>query len=141
MDWYKRIGITGAGGFIGKRLAETLSERYDLTLFLSNTKFQLKNSKSVVKDLFKCSEKDFEDLDVLIHLAGSPFGKDSEKSYNLTRKVLDCAIKAKVKEFYFASSYAVYGDRKTKARIGSELVPTDDYSLYKIFSEYLYFSL
>lgn len=137
MDGYKRVGITGAGGFIGKRLAETLSGEYDLTLFFNKEKFQLKNSRYIVKDLLTCDERDFEGLDILIHLAGSSFDKGSELGYNLTKRVLECAIKAKVKEFLFASSYAIYGNRKTKARVESQLIPTDDYSLYKIFSEYL----
>lgn len=54
-----------------------------------------------------------------------------------TKLILENCISASVDEFILASSYAVYGNRKTPANTNSELNPVDEYSLSKIMSEYL----
>ncbi len=138
MDGSKQIGITGAGGFIGQNLAKHLSKKYSLVLFDIKKSFDLPNSKWVLKDLNNCEVKDFEEIDLLIHFAGSPTNKDAfQKNFVLTKKVLNCCIKAKVKLFYFVSSYAVYGNRETPAKITSKRVSLDNYSLSKILAENL----
>ena len=85
MDGSKQIGITGAGGFIGQNLAKHLSKKYSLVLFDIKKSFDLPNSKWVLKDLNNCEVKDFEEIDLLIHFAGSPTNKDAfQKNFVLT---------------------------------------------------------
>lgn len=139
MDGFKTIGITGAGGFIGKELSDYLSKKgYNLILFSDQNFLNGDNLKYIKKDLNECSYKDFIGIDTLVHLAGTSFNKDAlVKNFELTDITLKNAIKANVKRFFLASSYAVYGDRKEPAEIKEELNPLDEYSLSKILSEYL----
>jgi nucleoside-diphosphate-sugar epimerase len=126
----KRIGITGAKGFIGKNLVDFLSGEYDIVQFPFDYPGR--------EDLFNYSEKDFANIDTIIHLAGTPRAKDSfKKNFELTKHILECSINAGCKNFYLASSYSVYGNRETPAGVGDELNPIDEYSLSKVLSEYL----
>lgn len=132
------IGITGVNGFIGGNFAKNLSKKYTLVLFGKRKSFDIPNSKWILKDLNNCKTKDFQKIDVLIHLAGSNTNIDAfQKNYILTKKILNSAINAKVKKIYFVSTYAVYGNRKTPADIHSKLAPSDDYAYSKMIAENL----
>lgn len=136
MDCFKVIGITGAEGFIGKNLARFLSEKHHLILFGEGKNYELKNSSWINKNLFLSSREDYEGLDLLIHLAGTPFSKDAlRKNFELTKHVLDKSMDGGVKNFVFASSYAVYGPRKNPATEKSKLNPFEDYSKSKVLCE------
>jgi len=139
MDGYKTIGITGAGGFIGKEFSNYLHQKnYKLVLFSEDEIIDDKSIKYIKKDLNQCSYEDFMGIDILFHLAGTSFNKDSlVKNFVLTDVTLKNAVKAHVKRFFLASSYAVYGNRKEPAKIKDELNPLDEYSLSKILAEYL----
>jgi len=139
MDGSKTIGITGAGGFIGKELSNYLyKKKYNLVLFSENEIIKDKDIKYIKKDLRKCSAEDFMGIDVLIHLAGTSFNKDAlEMNFNLTDITIKNSINAKIKKFFLASSYSVYGDRNIPANTDDSLNPLDDYALSKILSEYL----
>jgi nucleoside-diphosphate-sugar epimerase len=139
MDGFKTIGITGAEGFIGKEFSNYLhNKNYKLILFSEHEIIEDEGVRYVKKDLNECSYEDFIGIDVLFHLAGTSFNKESlAKNFLLTDVTLKNAVKAHVKRFFLASSYAVYGDRKEPAKVKDELNPLDEYSLSKILSEYL----
>jgi len=139
MDGFKTIGITGAGGFIGKEFSNYLyKQNYNLVLFTENEIIKDKNIKYIKKDLNKCSYEDFTGIDVLFHLAGTASNRDAlEKNFLLTEITLKNSILAHVKKFFLASSYAIYGDRKSPAKVNEELNPLDEYSLSKILAEYV----
>jgi nucleoside-diphosphate-sugar epimerase len=139
MDGFKTVGITGAGGFIGKEFSNYLhKKKYNLVLFSEEEIIEDKRVKYIKKDLNQCSREDFVGIDILFHLAGTSFNKDAiAKNFTLTDITLQNAINANVKRFFLASSYAVYGNREIPAKVKDELNPLDEYSLSKILSEYL----
>ena len=67
-----KVGITGAGGRIGRTLTEGLADKYELTLFIRNTQPDTARNLKIIKaDLSKEEEVKgiFEGLDAVIHLA------------------------------------------------------------------------
>lgn len=139
MDGLKKIGITGAGGFIGKEFSKYLyDKKYEIVLFSEEEIIKDKKIRYIKKDLNQCTPEDFFGIDTLFHLAGTSFNEEAlKKNFLLTQATLKNAIEANVKRFFLASSYAVYGDRKTPANIEDSLNPLDEYSLSKILSEYI----
>lgn len=139
MDGSKTIGITGAGGFIGKEFSKYLyNKNHKLILFSEEEIIEDRKIKYIKKDLNKCDYKDFIGIDVLFHFAGTSINEGAlEKNFKLTEITLNNSIRAGVKKFFLASSYAVYGPRKNPAKPRDELMPLDEYSLSKVLSEYL----
>ena len=140
MDGLRKIGITGAGGFIGKEFSKYLYKKgYDLILFSYEEIIKDESIRYIKKDLRECTVKDFRGIDVLFHFAGTSFNKDALTiNAELTNITLKKAIEANIKKFFLASSYAVYGNRNIPAKNNSDLNPSDEYSLSKIFSEYFF---
>lgn len=107
-----QVGITGAAGRIGKTLTEGLSERYELTLFIRETKPDTSLRLRIVKaDLSKVEEVKgiFEGLDAIIHLAANPnvqtpWGSVLTNNIVATYNVLEEARRAGVIKFVFAST-------------------------------------
>ncbi|HQJ56496.1 MAG TPA: NAD-dependent epimerase/dehydratase family protein [Caldisericia bacterium] len=138
MDGLKKIGITGAEGFIGKEFSNYLYKKgYKLTLFSYEEIIKDDSIKYIKKDLKDCIPEDFMGIDIIIHLAGTSMNKDALIiNPELTDITLKNSIAADIKKFFLISSYAVYGNRDNPARTDSDLKPSDEYSLSKIFSEY-----
>lgn len=107
-----KVGITGAGGRIGRTLTEGLADKYELTLFIRNTQPDTSRNLKVVKaDLSKEEEVKgiFEGLDAVIHLAANPSARapwESVLQDNIvaTYNVLEEARRAGVKRVIFAST-------------------------------------
>ncbi len=125
----KKIIITGATGFIGKKLCKALADRGDeVTIFTRNIESAKKDFpfiKSFVKWNYKNPDEwkfHIENKDAVIHLAGvnlfakrwnEDFKKQIIESRNLSTKNLvlsikDCKIKPEV--FISASGVGYYGD-------------------------------
>ncbi len=69
-----RVGITGAGGDMGRTLTEGLADKYELTLFFRNTRPDTSRNLKIVKvDLSKEEEVRgiFEGLDAVLHMAAN----------------------------------------------------------------------
>jgi len=107
-----KVGITGAGGRIGRILTEGLADNYELTLFIRNTQPDTSRNLKIVKaDLSKEGEVKgiFEGLDAVIHLAASPSTRtpwESVLQNNIvaTYNILEEARRAGVKRVIFAST-------------------------------------
>ena len=123
--------ITGVAGYIGLNLAEFFLKQnykvYGIDNFYSGDRKAIKKLKKKFKN-FIFYEKDIEKFkkkiksNNLIHLAAqssvqkSSFDPMETIKINILglRSVIDIAIKAKTKNFLFASSSAVYGDNGKK---------------------------
>ena len=119
-----KVGITGAGGRIGRTLTEGLADSYDLTLFIRNTQPNTKRKLKVVKADISNEEETkgiFKGLDAVIHLAASPSTQTPWKDVlanNIvaTYNVLEEARRAGVRRVIFASTnhvqdgYAMMGE-------------------------------
>ena len=107
-----KVGITGAGGRIGRTLTKGLADKYQLTLFIRNTQPDTERNLKIVKaDLAKEEEVKgiFEGLDAVIHLAAkastqSPWEIVLQDNIVATYNVLEEARRAGVKRVIFAST-------------------------------------
>lgn len=118
-----RILVTGSTGFIGSRLIdELLAHGHELNLLVVDKK-EVKDRhrrSSKIKifkvDILKDDLSDsFKNIEVVIHLAAvrHRWGVADEEyiriNEGLTGKLLDASKTAKIKQFIFCSSIAVYG--------------------------------
>ena len=128
----KRVIVTGAAGFIGSTLVDSLlfngievlgidnfstGRREFLYEAMANPKFEL-----LEEDLFLSDNlsKKFNGVDLVFHLAANAdvrFGpenptKDLEQNTIVTHRVLEAARIAGVKKFVFSSTGSVYGESK-----------------------------
>jgi UDP-glucose 4-epimerase len=135
---FKRVVVTGAAGFIGSNLVDSLLNQGVEVLgidnlstgkmeFLSdaliNPKFTL-----LKEDLYsgKVQPKVFAGIDAVFHLAANADvrfgpdhpGRDLEQNTIVTHKVLEVARIAGVKKFIFSSTGSVYGE--------AEVIPTPE---------------
>jgi UDP-glucose 4-epimerase len=138
----KRIGITGASGFIGKLLINKLdSLGYQITA-LSRSEATFPQNVSVVKgDLLddKSVKLFLKDSDVVIHLAARQLPPDNlffrenvEASFNLIKNIVDFPIK----HLIYLSTIAVYGDKGIKVITEKDSCnPTSPYGITKYLAE------
>ncbi len=110
----KRIAITGASGFIGRRALERLGESYEV----------LPVGR---KDLPQI-EKVLQGVDGVLHCAGKAGAWGSDQEYyeanvHLTRNLLVAAKKASVRRFINLSSPSIYFDYKNQFGLTEDYVP------------------
>lgn len=138
----KRIGITGASGFIGKLLVQQLLDQgYSVNaLMRSKTSFPT-DVKRVEGDLtdIKALNSFLQDIDILIHLAGrqlppeEQFFKDNVLA---TNALLNRAKNFPIKHLIFLSTVAVYADQEDKIHTEEEQCnPSTYYGLTKYLAE------
>jgi UDP-glucuronate 4-epimerase len=158
-----KILVTGACGFIGTNLCESLLEDgYHVTgvdAFTNNYPSSAKRANQKDLDKFKkynlieidllSSNLDaiLKGIDIVFHLAGQPsvhnsWGEDfqvySNRNIVLTQKLLDAAYKAKVIRFVNSSSSSVYGRvTSTPTRESDEKLPISPYGVTKLAAENL----
>lgn len=143
-DSLKRVAVTGAAGFIGSTLVDSLLQQGIEVLGIDNfstgriefLKDALNNPKFTLlkEDLYlgQNLSSAFVGMDAVFHLAANAdvrFGPDRpsvdlEQNTIATHKVLEAARIAGVKKFIFSSTGSVYGE--------SEAVPTPENAPFPI---------
>jgi nucleoside-diphosphate-sugar epimerase len=125
----KTIGITGATGFVGKRLLEYNKNKFSIVPLPLREK--------------KPGQIDLRGIDAVIHLAGKAhdMGRVDDSvyfdiNYELTKALADCAKRQDVKQFVYISSTKVYGD-DVRGILDEQSVcaPTDAYGASKLKAE------
>ena len=144
-----KILITGGGGYVGTELVKSLLKKnikikvVDIFWFPNKLK-KNKNLEIIKKDILKIEEKDFKEIDTIIHLASIANDPASNLDPKLTweisclgtMRLCELAKKNKVKKFIYASSGSVYGIKKeSSVHEDLDLVPISDYNKTKMIAE------
>ncbi len=144
----KKIYVTGVSGFIGSRIAEIFVKLgYSITGITKNNKF-IKAKEMPIKilknDLVKNKFLKLKSADAIIHCAtaNNIISKNFEAGFNLsvmgTKKLLDAAVKAKIKNLIFFSTIQVYGTNLVgNINENSSTNCTNSYSLNHLYGEEL----
>jgi len=145
-----KILVTGASGFIGRHLAEKLSERRDTVVYaLSRSPIseEKKNLIPVLRDLTKekWTEKLPGPVDVVIHLAQSrqhrdfPGGAGDMLRVNVvsTLQLLEWSRHNAVQRFLLASTGNVYKPADKLLEESDECEPSSMYAASKLSAEFL----
>jgi UDP-glucuronate 4-epimerase len=163
MNRKKRILITGAAGFIGSNLTNSLLQRDDVQVigldnfddfysreqkeknmssFISNQDFSfIEGDVRNMNDLLALSE-----IDVIVHLAAKAGVRPSIKNPILyqdvnvsgTQNLLELARQRNIKQFVFASSSSVYGiNENVPWNEEEKLMPISPYASTKLSCEML----
>jgi nucleoside-diphosphate-sugar epimerase len=158
-----KVLVTGACGFIGTNLCESLLEDgyYVRGVDAFTNNYQTRAKRANQNDLerfkkFNLIENDLlssnldeilEGIDIVFHLAGQPsvhnsWGEDfqvySNRNIVLTQKLLDAAYKAKIARFVNSSSSSVYGRViSTPTKENDEKLPISPYGVTKLAAENL----
>jgi nucleoside-diphosphate-sugar epimerase len=125
----KTIAITGATGFVGKRMIAYNRKKYRQNIL------SLRDIKIAVIDL--------TDVDAVIHLAGKAHDMSQvddsiyfKINYDLTKQLADRAKEQGVSQFVYISSTKVYGDDVHEIlNESSPCIPTDAYGASKLKAE------
>lgn len=149
------ILVTGANGFVGSKLVETLAERGHQVVACTRA-MAVAEPESVAKNIRSCTvgalscETDWtgalEGVDVVIHCAAKVHDMQDTDNYDLFRAVnvdgtmalARQAEQAGVKRFLFLSTLKVHGEASPAGRpfvADDRLAPTDAYSQSKYEAE------
>jgi UDP-glucuronate 4-epimerase len=148
-----RYAVTGAAGFIGSHLAETLQEQghdvVGLDCFTDYYDPQLKEENARALDVRRVDlaedELDFAGLDGVFHLAGQPgvrsfgdvFPLYLRRNVEASRRVFEAAARDQVR-VVFASSSSVYGEAaRYPTPEGTPTRPLSPYGITKVAAELL----
>ena len=122
----KKIIITGSRGYLGSIIFNHLKKKYNLTRYLYNDQIFLNNKNNYA----------------ILHLAGldkASCQKDpllaNKVNVDLTKKIINLAIKSGFKKLIFFSSVHVYGSSNLKITEKALLKPTNIYGITKKKSE------
>ncbi|MDC1148804.1 NAD-dependent epimerase/dehydratase family protein, partial [Pelagibacteraceae bacterium] len=124
----KNILLTGANGDFGKFLVKKISKYHNIKILTRKyVKFVPLQNQFLFKDFTKIisAQNIFKNIDIIIHLAGEKKFDKSKNNYNqliksnilITKYLINCSIKYKVKKFIFLSSIKVnFLDRAIKLK-------------------------
>jgi UDP-glucose 4-epimerase len=158
-----RYLVTGAAGFIGSQITESLLDRGDevvgIDCFLDHYPRALKEDR--IRPLMGHKNLEFiednilttdlrrivDGLETIIHEAAQPgpraswgqnFESYSRNNVEATQKLLEAAKDSSVKKFIYASSSSVYGDaEEMPTREDSPAKPISPYGVTKLAGEHL----
>jgi nucleoside-diphosphate-sugar epimerase len=152
-----KLLVTGNLGYIGTELTKYLKKKnYFITGFDSGLFKDCKIANfyqkptvdiQIYSDIRHISEKHLKNIDAVIHLAAisnDPIGNKFENvtkqvNYISTKKLINLAIKNRIKRFVFASSCSMYGNAKnSKEKFKNEqsdLSPLTAYAKSKVLIE------
>ncbi|GAA5104041.1 NAD-dependent epimerase/dehydratase family protein [Wohlfahrtiimonas larvae] len=135
------ILITGASGFLGKRIVRFLQRTSDVYL-LTTSRQQESYPNHLVRDLSEVTPELTEKVDTVIHFAGLSAHKNAcdEEFYkvnvNNTIQVAKAALASGVKRFIFISTTDVYDiDNHSTISEDSPLKPRSTYAKSKLAAE------
>lgn len=143
-----KILLTGANGFVGRRLAKELSVKYDVTccsrtVSEKNSEFSISPSLSRYADW----ESLLQNVDVVVHVAGKAhnigeprdIAQRAFKAINVdgTLRLAEQALAGNVKRFVFISSIGVNGSYTSHEAFSekSTVAPHADYAESKLEAE------
>lgn len=155
--------VTGAAGFIGSTLAQTLVERGDSVIGIDSfldyydRAAKERNLETLQKsDNFELVEGALQDIELheilgrcdrVFHLAaqagvrsswGSEFSIYTTNNILATQRLLEAAVESDIQAFVFASSSSVYGDKaELPMREDVPLHPVSPYGVSKLAAEKL----
>ncbi len=144
-----KILITGGCGYIGTCLVNFLLDKgHEIlvvdTQWFGNKLKKNKNLKILKKNLNHIEQVNLRSINTVVHLANIANDPAAEIDSKLTwetnvlytKKLIEHAIKHKVKKFIFASSGSVYGIKKEKKVTENlTLMPLSDYNKSKMIAE------
>jgi predicted dehydrogenase/nucleoside-diphosphate-sugar epimerase len=151
----QRVLVTGASGFLGARLVETLCEKgYSVRVLVRKLSNIEKLKQLPVEIMFgdvgslASLQPVFSNVDIVVHAAADTAGREEESETGTiqgTRNILDLCALHKVKKLVYISSCSVYGvaDYPENALVaedsGLERLPQDRglYSYAKLKAEEL----
>lgn len=143
-----KVLITGSQGLLGREVIRILEKNYDITCLVRDlSKNKKVNVSYLCMDLsshFSVDELPNE-VDVILHMAQSPhyhnFPEQAEHVFKVncaaTARLLDYAVKAKVKHFLFTSTGSVYEPYVEQLREENYLDPSSFYANSKLIAERL----
>ncbi len=138
----KRIGVTGATGFIGKRLIRRLlKDSFSVTALSRSSQHLSKDVQIIVGDLHdKDSLRKFVNtVDVVVHLAARQVPPDEalfESNVTGTNNLISCLFNSPVKHLVYLSTAAVYGEQEDKVLSERDMCyPSTPYGLTKFLGE------
>lgn len=146
----KKVLVTGSHGYIGSVLMNDLLKinyspvGVDIGYYLDSFVHSYNHLPLLQKDIRDISEKDFQNVDAVIHLAAlsnDATGEIEKKltediNYKATVKLAKLAKKSGVKRFIFSSSCSVYGIAKDGiVNENSPINPLTQYSINKVKAE------
>ncbi|MEK7169298.1 MAG: NAD(P)-dependent oxidoreductase [Patescibacteria group bacterium] len=129
------ILVTGNRGYIGTVLTEILRERgydvvgYDTGYYKDNALAPIQDpARQITKDTRDVTDEDLAGIDAVIHLAAlsnDPLGEltpgiTEEINLKGTLKLAECAKRAGVKRFIYASSQSMYGVADTSHELAED---------------------
>jgi len=151
-----RICVTGGAGFIGSNLVKKFLEMGHAVIVIDTIETgKLKNIKEFFDnknfEFAKASILDekidsmLKGVDYVFHEAALVDINESVKTPSKTYKtnvlgtlnILNSSVKSGVKKLIFASSCAIYGNRETSAKEGSQPNPQNPYAQSKVVGESL----
>src|SRR5439155_1105565 len=110
-----RVAVTGAGGYLGRPIVETLAgdERVDSVVAIDLRPPEAAPGVEPLKrDVRELQPADLADVDVLVHLAARVLGRGKDAwSVNVdgSRNAFEAALRAGPRDIVHASSAAAYG--------------------------------